>query len=70
MNNSAAGGRAPLGLIPGQPTPKGSPDHVLHRGGRSVRSPPDRLRKPVSSETRGIKATGLVGIAPRRQSEE
>ena len=40
--------------------------HVLNRGGRGVHSPLDRLRKPVSSETRGIKPTGLVGIKPRR----
>ena len=40
--------------------------YVLNRGGRGVCSPLDRLRKAVSSETRGIKPTGLVGIKPRR----
>ena len=40
--------------------------HVLNRGGLGVYSPLNRLRKAVSSETRGIKPTGLVGIKPRR----
>jgi len=44
--------------------------HVLNRGWRGVSSPLDRLRRPVSSETGGIKPTGLVGIKPRRLVEE
>ena len=39
--------------------------HVLNRGGRGVYSPLDRLRKPVSSETRGIKPARLAGLSPR-----
>ncbi len=39
--------------------------HVLNRGGRGVYSPLDRLRKPVSSETRGIKLARLAGLSPR-----
>jgi integron integrase len=41
--------------------------HVLNRGGLGVHSPLDRLRKPVTVETGGVRLTEPVSLTSRRQ---